>query len=87
MMGSNGISEEFGVARHLVNLEVVNTDQVSRINRLKAQPIIESALSRHHSPPEQTPHQQRLKILRLPSHRVNVGVALRLAVQDAVMRT
>jgi glutaryl-CoA dehydrogenase len=25
MMGGNGISDEFGVARHLVNLEVVNT--------------------------------------------------------------
>jgi glutaryl-CoA dehydrogenase len=25
MMGANGISDEFGVARHLVNLEVVNT--------------------------------------------------------------
>jgi glutaryl-CoA dehydrogenase len=25
MMGGNGISEEFGVARHLVNPEVVNT--------------------------------------------------------------
>jgi hypothetical protein len=24
-MGGNGISDEFGVARHLVNLEVVNT--------------------------------------------------------------
>lgn len=54
---------------------------------MKAQPIIESALSLNHSPPEQTPHQQRLKILRLPGHRVNVGVTLRLAVQDAVMRT
>ena len=27
MMGGNGISDEFGVARHLVNLEVVNTDE------------------------------------------------------------
>jgi glutaryl-CoA dehydrogenase len=25
MLGGNGISDEFGVARHLVNLEVVNT--------------------------------------------------------------
>lgn len=25
MMGGNGISDEFGVARHLVNLEVANT--------------------------------------------------------------
>ena len=25
MMGGNGISDEYGVARHLVNLEVVNT--------------------------------------------------------------
>jgi glutaryl-CoA dehydrogenase len=25
MSGGNGISDEFGVARHLVNLEVVNT--------------------------------------------------------------
>ena len=25
MMGGNGISDEFGVARHMVNLEVVNT--------------------------------------------------------------
>lgn len=25
MVGGNGISDEFGVARHLVNLEVVNT--------------------------------------------------------------
>jgi alkylation response protein AidB-like acyl-CoA dehydrogenase len=25
MMGGNGISDEFGMARHLVNLEVVNT--------------------------------------------------------------
>ncbi|HEU0202934.1 MAG TPA: acyl-CoA dehydrogenase family protein, partial [Burkholderiaceae bacterium] len=25
MMGGNGIMDEFGVARHLVNLEVVNT--------------------------------------------------------------
>ena len=25
MMGGNGISDEIGVARHLVNLEVVNT--------------------------------------------------------------
>jgi glutaryl-CoA dehydrogenase len=25
MLGANGISDEFGVARHLVNLEVVNT--------------------------------------------------------------
>ena len=25
MMGGNGISDEFGVIRHLVNLEVVNT--------------------------------------------------------------
>jgi glutaryl-CoA dehydrogenase len=25
MMGGNGITDEFGVARHLVNLEVVNT--------------------------------------------------------------
>jgi glutaryl-CoA dehydrogenase len=25
MMGGNGISAEYGVARHLVNLEVVNT--------------------------------------------------------------
>ena len=25
MLGGNGISAEFGVARHLVNLEVVNT--------------------------------------------------------------
>ena len=25
MMGANGISDEFGVTRHLVNLEVVNT--------------------------------------------------------------
>ena len=25
MMGGNGISDEFGLARHLVNLEVVNT--------------------------------------------------------------
>ncbi len=25
MMGGNGISDEFGVARHLVNLEAVNT--------------------------------------------------------------
>jgi hypothetical protein len=25
MMGGNGISDEFGVASHLVNLEVVNT--------------------------------------------------------------
>ncbi len=24
-MGGNGISDEFGVARHLVNMEVVNT--------------------------------------------------------------
>jgi glutaryl-CoA dehydrogenase len=27
MMGGNGISDEFGVARHLVNLEVVNTSE------------------------------------------------------------
>jgi glutaryl-CoA dehydrogenase len=27
MFGGNGISDEFGVARHLVNLEVVNTDE------------------------------------------------------------
>ena len=27
MMGGNGISDEFGEARHLVNLEVVNTYQ------------------------------------------------------------
>ena len=27
MMGGNGISDKFGVARHLVNLEVVNTCQ------------------------------------------------------------
>jgi len=25
LLGGNGISDEFGVARHLVNLEVVNT--------------------------------------------------------------
>ncbi|RMU51090.1 hypothetical protein ALP29_201230 [Pseudomonas syringae pv. avii] len=25
MLGGNGISDEFGIARHLVNLEVVNT--------------------------------------------------------------
>jgi glutaryl-CoA dehydrogenase len=25
MLGGNGISDEFGVGRHLVNLEVVNT--------------------------------------------------------------
>jgi len=25
MLGGNGISDEYGVARHLVNLEVVNT--------------------------------------------------------------
>jgi len=25
MLGGNGISDEFGVIRHLVNLEVVNT--------------------------------------------------------------
>jgi glutaryl-CoA dehydrogenase len=25
MLGGNGISDEFGVARHLANLEVVNT--------------------------------------------------------------
>jgi glutaryl-CoA dehydrogenase len=25
MMGGNGISDSYGVARHLVNLEVVNT--------------------------------------------------------------
>jgi glutaryl-CoA dehydrogenase len=25
MMGGNGISDEFGVIRHLLNLEVVNT--------------------------------------------------------------
>jgi glutaryl-CoA dehydrogenase len=25
MLGGNGISDEFGVARHLVNREVVNT--------------------------------------------------------------
>jgi glutaryl-CoA dehydrogenase len=25
MLGANGISDEFGIARHLVNLEVVNT--------------------------------------------------------------
>jgi hypothetical protein len=25
MMGGNGISDEFGAARHLINLEVVNT--------------------------------------------------------------
>ena len=25
MMGGNGISDEFGVARHLLNLDVVNT--------------------------------------------------------------
>ena len=25
MMGGNGISDEYGVARHLVNLKVVNT--------------------------------------------------------------
>lgn len=25
MFGANGISDEYGVARHLVNLEVVNT--------------------------------------------------------------
>ena len=25
MMGGNGISDEYGVARHMVNLEVVNT--------------------------------------------------------------
>ena len=25
MLGGNGISDEFGVARHLVNLEVINT--------------------------------------------------------------
>jgi hypothetical protein len=25
MLGGNGISDEFGVARHLVNLDVVNT--------------------------------------------------------------
>jgi glutaryl-CoA dehydrogenase len=25
MMGGNGMSDEYGVARHLVNLEVVNT--------------------------------------------------------------
>jgi glutaryl-CoA dehydrogenase len=27
MLGGNGISDEIGVARHLVKLEVVNTDQ------------------------------------------------------------
>ena len=25
MLGGNGISDEFGIARHMVNLEVVNT--------------------------------------------------------------
>ena len=32
MMGGNGISDEFGVARHLVNLEVVNTYELSLIH-------------------------------------------------------
>ena len=27
MLGGNGISDEFGVIRHMVNLEVVNTDK------------------------------------------------------------
>ena len=27
MVGGNGISDGFGVVRHLVNLKVVNTDQ------------------------------------------------------------
>lgn len=30
MMGGNGISDEFGVARHLVNLEVVNSGTAAR---------------------------------------------------------
>ena len=34
MLGGNGISDEFGVARHLVNLEVVNTYEGTRRARL-----------------------------------------------------
>jgi glutaryl-CoA dehydrogenase len=30
MLGGNGISDEFGVIRHLVNLEVVNTYEGTR---------------------------------------------------------
>ena len=38
MMGGNGISDEFGVARHLVNLEVVNTYEGTRHPRPHSRP-------------------------------------------------
>ena len=37
------------------------------------------------SPPEQTPQQQSLKILHLPGHRIHIGVAVHLPVQQSVV--
>src|SRR5256885_12778615 len=40
MMGGNGISDEFGVARHLVNLEVVNTYEDRKSTRLNSSHLV-----------------------------------------------
>jgi hypothetical protein len=76
MMGGNGISDEFGVARHLVNLEVVNTYEGTHdIHALilgRARPA---------SPPSRT---ENVKMSMNPFDEIAVEEAVRLKEKGVV---
>ena len=67
MMGGNGISDEYGVARHLVNLEVVNTYEGTHDVRT---PWIPGGAPSPASPPSPTDSRSQTMKILVPVKRV-----------------
>lgn len=55
------------------------------LRRLHRDPRLNHCTFRLKLPPEQAAQQQSLKILRLPGHRIHIGVTVHLPVQQPVV--